>query len=104
MGENSQSTPKDVEVSLSPSKLIADAVKWSSAMHTVPLSTFLYEIVSVLRKALSAWVMGDRPVASGRPVLVRRKGNELQVLRSTMMVGRHRLLQLLVCTMYYYFW
>jgi len=51
-------------------------------MHTVPLSTLLYEIVSVSRKAPSPWVVGDRPVVSGRPVLVRRKGNELQVLRS----------------------
>ena len=62
-------------------ELIVDAVQVVVNHAHVPLYTLLCKIVSVPRKAPSAWIVGGHPVASGRPVLVRRKGNELQVPR-----------------------
>ncbi|KAI0086033.1 guanine nucleotide exchange factor in Golgi transport N-terminal-domain-containing protein [Irpex rosettiformis] len=50
-----------IDGSLDPSKLIADAVKRSTKAHLFHFYTVLCEIVSIPRKAPSAWVMSQGP-------------------------------------------
>lgn len=57
-----------VDTSLPASELIADSVKRSSCAHVFHFYALLCEIVSVPRKAASAWIAADRLVA---PALVK---------------------------------
>jgi hypothetical protein len=58
--------PKAIDASLTPSGLIADAVKRSSRAHVFHFYTLLCEIASVPRKPPSAWIAGDRLVAASK--------------------------------------
>ena len=58
--------PLAVDTSLPASEIIADSVRRSSRAHVFHFYALLCEIVSVPRKAPSAWVMAERLVPGGR--------------------------------------
>jgi hypothetical protein len=55
-----------IDTSLTPSELIADAVKRSSRGHVFHFYTLLCEIASVPRKAPNAWIAADRVGATSK--------------------------------------
>ena len=64
---NARSAPEAIDGSLSPSELIADAVKRSSRAHIFHFYSLLCEIASVPRKSPNAWIAADRLAISGAP-------------------------------------
>ena len=65
-GLRAESAPLAVDTSLPASEIIADSVRRSSRAHVFHFYALLCEIVSVPRKAPSAWVTAERLAPGGR--------------------------------------